>query len=61
MAAALASGKTRIINAAKEPEVVQLCQALQDGGLSIQGVGTSEIISIIYDSVSSSLRSDIST
>lgn len=44
MAAALASGKTRIINAAKEPEVVQLCQALQDGGLSIQGVGTSEII-----------------
>ncbi len=44
MAAALAHGKTRIINAAKEPEVVQLCQALQVGGLPIQGIGTSEII-----------------
>lgn len=44
MAAALAQGKTRIINAAKEPEVVQLCQTLKDGGLSIQGIGTSEIV-----------------
>lgn len=44
MAAALAKGKTRIINAAKEPEVVQLTQVLKDGGLSIQGIGTSEII-----------------
>lgn len=43
MAAALAKGKTRIINAAKEPEVVQLCQVLQDSGLSINGIGTSEI------------------
>lgn len=44
MAAALAQGKTRIINAAKEPEVVQLCQTLKDGGLSIKGIGTSEIV-----------------
>ncbi|GAB0172021.1 UDP-N-acetylglucosamine 1-carboxyvinyltransferase [Helicobacter trogontum] len=44
MAAALANGKTRIVNAAKEPEVVQLCQALQEGGLQIQGIGTSEIV-----------------
>ena len=44
MAAALAKGKTRIINAAKEPEVVQLCQILQESGLQIQGIGTSEII-----------------
>ncbi len=44
MASALASGKSRIINAAKEPEVVQLCQTLSDGGLSISGIGSSEII-----------------
>lgn len=43
MAAALAQGKTRIINAAKEPEVVQICEALQQSGLAISGIGTSEI------------------
>lgn len=43
MAAALAKGKTQIINAAREPEVVQLCEALQDAGIDIQGIGTSEL------------------
>ncbi|RDU73397.1 UDP-N-acetylglucosamine 1-carboxyvinyltransferase [Helicobacter aurati] len=43
MAAALAKGRTKIINAAKEPEVIQVCQALQDAGLQIKGIGTPEI------------------
>ena len=36
MAAALAKGKTTIINAAKEPEVVQLCEILQSAGVEIE-------------------------
>ena len=40
MAAALAHGTTIIINAAKEPEVVQLCEVLKDAGLDIKGIGT---------------------
>lgn len=43
MAAALAKGKTTIINAAKEPEVVQLCEILQMGGVQISGIGSSEL------------------
>ena len=43
MAASLAKGKTKIINAAKEPEVVQLCEILQSAGISIEGIGTSEL------------------
>jgi len=43
MAAALANGTTTIINAAREPEVVQLCQMLQDAGVKIEGIGTGEI------------------
>ncbi|RXJ55232.1 UDP-N-acetylglucosamine 1-carboxyvinyltransferase [Candidatus Marinarcus aquaticus] len=43
MAAALAHGTTKIINAAKEPEVVQLCEVLRDAGLNIKGIGTNEI------------------
>lgn len=43
MAAALARGKTRILNAAKEPEVVQICEILADCGVEINGIGTSEI------------------
>jgi UDP-N-acetylglucosamine 1-carboxyvinyltransferase len=43
MAAALATGTTKIINAAKEPEVVQLCQILIDAGLNIEGIGTNEL------------------
>jgi len=44
MAAALAKGTTRIINAAKEPEVVQLCEILKDAGIEIEGIGKDEII-----------------
>ncbi len=43
MAAALAHGTTTIINAAKEPEIVQLCEMLQSAGVTISGVGTSEL------------------
>ncbi len=44
MAAALAHGTTTIINAAKEPEIVQLCEMIVDAGVNIKGIGTSEII-----------------
>ncbi|MCF6330878.1 MAG: UDP-N-acetylglucosamine 1-carboxyvinyltransferase [Sulfurimonas sp.] len=40
MAAALAHGKTTITNAAREPEVVQLCKVLNESGIKIQGIGT---------------------
>lgn len=43
MAAALAKGTTRIVNAAKEPEVVQLCEILQSAGVQIDGVGSNEL------------------
>ena len=43
MAATLAQGKTTIINAAKEPEVVQLCEVIKDAGVKINGIGTSII------------------
>ena len=40
MAAALAHGETIITNAAREPEVVQLCEVLNASGVKIQGIGT---------------------
>ena len=40
MAAALAKGETTIINAAREPEVVQLCEVLNTSGVKIEGIGT---------------------
>jgi UDP-N-acetylglucosamine 1-carboxyvinyltransferase len=40
MAAALASGNTTIVNAAREPEVVQLCEVLNLSGVKIDGIGT---------------------
>lgn len=43
MAAALAHGTTTIINAAKEPEVVQLCEMIRDAGVTIEGIGTNEL------------------
>ncbi len=43
MAAALAKGETTIVNAAKEPEVAQLCEVLKDAGVEIEGIGTDEI------------------
>ncbi|MGB5965497.1 MAG: UDP-N-acetylglucosamine 1-carboxyvinyltransferase, partial [Sulfurimonadaceae bacterium] len=43
MAAALANGTTQITNAAREPEVVQLCEILRDSGVVINGIGTAEL------------------
>jgi len=43
MAAALAKGVTTIINAAKEPEVVQLCEMIAGAGVKIEGIGTNEL------------------
>lgn len=40
MAAALAHGETIINNAAKEPEVVQLCELLMHAGIEIRGIGS---------------------
>jgi UDP-N-acetylglucosamine 1-carboxyvinyltransferase len=40
MAAALACGNTTITNAAREPEVVQLCEILNENGVHIDGIGT---------------------
>jgi UDP-N-acetylglucosamine 1-carboxyvinyltransferase len=45
MAAALANGITTITNAAREPEVVQLCEVLNNNGVQIDGIGTA-ILSI---------------
>ena len=44
MSAALASGTTHIINAAKEPEVIAVCNALKSAGIDIEGIGTNEIL-----------------
>lgn len=43
MAAALAKGTTTILNAAKEPEVVQLCEMIAEAGVKIEGIGTNEL------------------
>ena len=44
MASVLAKGETCIENAAKEPEIVQLCQVLNNMGANIGGIGSSKII-----------------
>ena len=43
LAAALAKGSTRIENAAKEPEIIDLCAFLNDMGAKISGGGTGTI------------------
>ena len=43
MAAALASGTTILRNAAREPEIVDLCKLLVAMGADIEGIGTSDI------------------
>jgi len=43
MAAALANGTSTLINCAKEPEVVQLCEVLRDAGVAIEGIGTNTL------------------
>lgn len=43
MAAVLAKGTCRLFNAAREPEIVDLCNLLVDMGAEIEGVGTSDL------------------
>ncbi len=43
MAAVLARGKTTFHNAAREPEIVDLCRLLVAMGAQIEGIGTSEL------------------
>lgn len=43
MAAALAEGKTILENAAREPEVVDLCECLVAMGAQIEGIGTDKL------------------
>jgi UDP-N-acetylglucosamine 1-carboxyvinyltransferase len=43
MAASLANGTSTLINCAKEPEVIQLCEVLRDAGVDIQGIGTNTL------------------
>ena len=44
MAAATANGTTVIYNAAREPEIVQLCEFLNKMGASISGIGSETLI-----------------
>ena len=44
MAGVLAKGETVIENAAREPEIVQLCDALNTMGANIDGISTDKII-----------------
>ncbi|QKG70782.1 UDP-N-acetylglucosamine 1-carboxyvinyltransferase [Erythrobacter mangrovi] len=43
MAAVLANGTSRLINAAREPEIVDLCNLLVAMGAEIEGIGNSEL------------------
>ena len=56
MAAVTAKGTTIIENAAREPEIVQLCKYLNAMGASIKGIGTTRII---IDGVDSLHTADI--
>ena len=40
MAAVCAKGRTRLYNCAKEPEIAQLCEFLNEMGANIEGIGT---------------------
>jgi UDP-N-acetylglucosamine 1-carboxyvinyltransferase len=44
MAAVLAEGQTTLENAAREPEVVDLCQCMVAMGAKIEGIGTSTLV-----------------
>ncbi|GAA2364841.1 UDP-N-acetylglucosamine 1-carboxyvinyltransferase [Dactylosporangium salmoneum] len=44
MAAVLAGGRTEIDNAAREPEIVDICRMLTDMGADIQGAGSSRLV-----------------
>jgi len=44
MAAVLATGRTQLFNAAREPEIVDLCNLLATMGAKISGIGSSHLI-----------------
>ncbi|MFF5226426.1 UDP-N-acetylglucosamine 1-carboxyvinyltransferase [Dactylosporangium sp. NPDC000521] len=44
MAAVLAKGRTEIDNAAREPEIVDICRMLTDMGADISGAGSSRLV-----------------
>jgi len=44
MAAVLANGTSRLFNAAREPEIVDLCNLLTAMGAEIEGIGSSDLI-----------------
>jgi UDP-N-acetylglucosamine 1-carboxyvinyltransferase len=44
MAAVLASGRTQLFNAAREPEIIDLCNLLVAMGAKITGIGSSHLI-----------------
>lgn len=44
MAACLAKGQTKLVNAAREPEVIDLAECLVKMGANIQGIGTDTLI-----------------
>jgi UDP-N-acetylglucosamine 1-carboxyvinyltransferase len=44
MAAVLAGGRTEIDNAAREPEIVDICRMLTDMGADITGAGSSRLV-----------------
>lgn len=44
MAAVLASGRSQLFNAAREPEIVDLCNLLVAMGAKIEGIGSSHLI-----------------
>ena len=43
MAAVLATGRTQLFNAAREPEIVDLCNCLVAMGAKIEGIGSSPL------------------
>ena len=43
MAAVLAKGTSKLFNAAREPEIVDLCNLLVDMGAEIEGIGSSDL------------------
>jgi UDP-N-acetylglucosamine 1-carboxyvinyltransferase len=52
MAAVLADGQTVIDNAAREPEIIDICAMLQQMGAKVDGVGTSTLVIDGVDSLS---------
>jgi len=44
MAAVLAEGTCRLFNAAREPEIIDLCNLLTAMGAEIEGIGTSDLV-----------------